>query len=79
MLAVSNNKASLIAKLLYPNEVQLTKIPMFNCESSVNVAASPFVLLWQNKAMNWIILQWEHLFYTLQSESTETTRVNTGL
>lgn len=52
---------------------------MFNCESSVNVAASPFVLLWQNKAMNWNILQWEHLFYTLQSETTETTRVNTGL
>lgn len=36
----------------------------------VNMAASLFVLLRQNKAMNWIILH-GRVFYTLKSESTE--------
>lgn len=42
MPTVSSNKASLIAKLLYPSEVQLIKIPMLNSESSGEFGSKSF-------------------------------------
>lgn len=74
MSAVSSNKASLIAKLLYPNEVQLIQIPTLNSESSGELGSKSFCSTFrkqqQNKTVNWNILQRKILFYTLQSEST---------
>lgn len=75
MPAVSSNKASLIAKLLYPNEVQLIKIPMLNFESSGELGSKSFCFTFmkhqQSKTVNWNTLQREILFYISQSESTE--------
>jgi len=70
MLAVSS---SLIAKLLYPNEVQLIKIPTLNSESSGELGSKSFCFTsmkhQQNETVNWNILQREILFYPLQSEN----------
>lgn len=56
MPAVSSNKASLIAKLLYPNEVQLIKIPMLNSESCGELGSKSFCFTFmkhqQNKTVN---------------------------
>jgi len=66
MPAVSSNKANLIAKV-YPNEVQLIKIPMLNSESSGELGSTSFCFMihQQNKTVNWNMLQRKILFCTL--------------
>lgn len=56
-----------------------SKYPCSIVKAVANMAASPFALLRQSKAMNWIILQWERLFYTWNMNQQKTSTVNTGL